>query len=117
MSRLLIVLLSSPTQFQNTETVVNFADAAVELGHKVTIFCNIDGVYNLKASQTLCDEGTPAAKMEQLIKKNVQVLACMESARLRGIAKKELIHGVQESSLANLVELMEESDRVVAFKS
>jgi len=41
----------------------------------------------------------------------------MESARLRGIVKEELIRGVRESSLARLVELLDESDRVVAFKS
>ncbi len=117
MSKLLIVLFSSPMQFQSTDTVFNFAEAAVKLGHEVTIFCDIDGVYNLKASQILPDEETPAAKVAQLIEKGVQVLACMESARLRGIARKELIQGVRESSLAKLVELMDESDRVVAFKS
>ncbi|MFB0567112.1 MAG: DsrE/DsrF/TusD sulfur relay family protein [Candidatus Bathyarchaeia archaeon] len=116
MSKLITVLFSSPMQFQNTDTVFNFAEAAVKLGHEVTIFCDIDGVYNLKASQILAEEKTPAAKVVQLIEKGVQVLACMESARLRGIVKKELIHGVKESSLAKLVELMEESDRVVAFK-
>lgn len=116
MSKLLIVLFSSPTQFQNTDTVFNFAEAAVKLGHEVTIFCDIDGVYNLKASQILTNEETPATKVAQLIEKGVQVLACMESARLRGVVKRELIHGVKESSLAMLVELMEESDRVVAFK-
>ena len=116
MSQLLIVLFSSPIPFQNTDTVFNFAEAAVKLGHEVTIFCDIDAVYNLKASQILPDEEIPAGKIAQLTEKGVQVLACMESARLRGIVKKELIHGVKESSLAKLVELMEESDRVVAFK-
>lgn len=117
MSKLLIVLFSSPMQFQNTDTVFSFAEAAVKLGHEVTIFCDIDGVYNLKASRILCDEETPAVKVAQLIEKGVQVLACAESARLRGVAKRELIHGVKESSLAGLVELMEKSDRVVTFKS
>jgi sulfur relay (sulfurtransferase) complex TusBCD TusD component (DsrE family) len=116
MGKLLVVLFSSPMQFQNTDTVYNFAEAAVKLGHEVTLFCDIDAVYNLKASQILPDEETPAAKVTQLIEKGVQVLACMESARLRGITRKELIRGVKESSLAQLVELMEESDRVVAFK-
>jgi sulfur relay (sulfurtransferase) complex TusBCD TusD component (DsrE family) len=117
MGKLLIVLFSSPIQFQNTDTVFSFAEAAVKLGHEVTVFCDLDGVYNLKASQVLPDEETPAAKIEQLVKKGVEVLACMESARLRGITDKELIQGVKESSLARLVELMEESDRIVAFKS
>ena len=77
MGKLLIVLFSSPMQFQNTDTVFSFAEAAVRLGHEVTIFCDIDGVYNLKASQILLDEKTPAAEVAQLIQKGVQVLACM----------------------------------------
>ena len=117
MGKLLMVLFSSPMQFQNSDTVFNFAEAAVKLGHEVTIFCDIDAVYNLKASQILASQETPAAKVAQLMERGVQVLACMESARLRGIVKEELIRGVRESSLARLVELMEESDRVVAFKS
>ena len=116
MGKLLIVSFSSPIQFQNTDTVFNFAGAATMLGHEVTIFCDLDAVYTLKASQVLPDIETPAAKVAQLLEKGVQVLACMESARLRGIVKKELVQGVRESSLARLVELMEESDRVVAFK-
>jgi sulfur relay (sulfurtransferase) complex TusBCD TusD component (DsrE family) len=117
MGKLLIVLFSSPMQFQNADTVFNFAEVAVRLGHKVTIFCDIDAVYNLIARQVLPNEETPAAKVARLIEKGVQVLACMESARLRGVTREELIQGVKESSLARLVELMEESDRVVAFKS
>ncbi len=116
MSKFLLILFSSPIQFQNTDTVFNFAEAAVKLGHEVTVFCDLDAVYNLKASQILPDIKTPASKVAQLIRKNVQVLACMESARLRGVTKKDLIHGVKESSLARLVELMNESDSVVTFK-
>lgn len=116
MGKLLIILFSSPMQFQNTDTVFKFAEAAVKLGHKVTIFCDVDAVYNLVASQILPEEETPAAKMAQLVAKGAQVLACIESVRLRGVTKEKLIPGVKESSLARLAELMENSDRVVTFK-
>jgi sulfur relay (sulfurtransferase) complex TusBCD TusD component (DsrE family) len=116
MGKLLIVLFSSPIQSESSCTALNFAEAAVRLGHKVTIFCDSDGIYNLKASQILSDEETPAAKMARLIEKGVEVVVCMESARLRGIGKEELIDGVKHGSLAGFAELLEESDRVVAFK-
>lgn len=116
MSKLLMLLFSSPMQFQNTNTVFNFAEAAANLGHEVAVFCDIDGVYNLLASQ-LSDEENSAAKVARLVEKGIQVLACVESARRRGINMKNLIHGVKKSSLAKLVELMEEFDRVVIFKS
>lgn len=116
MGKLLIVLFSPPMQSQNTDTVFELANAAVELGHEVTVFCDIDAVYNLLAKQILPNESTPASKLAQLIKEGVHVLACRESARLRGLdVKNEFLKGVVESSLGRLAELMEEADRVVAF--
>ena len=114
--QLLMVLFSSPMQFQNTDTVYEFAKAAVEEGHEVTVFCDLDAVYSLKASQVLPDQKTPAKKLVELINKGVHFLACSESARLRGIhSRKVLIEGAIESSLGELALLMDQSDRVVAF--
>jgi len=114
--QLLMVLFSSPMQFQNTDTVYEFAKAAVEEGHEVTVFCDLDAVYSLMASQVLPDQKTPAKKLVELINKGVHFLACRESARLRGIhSRKALIEGAIESSLGELALLMDQSDRVVAF--
>jgi len=103
-------------QSQNTDTVFELAKAAVEIGHEVTIFCDIDAVYNLMAKQILPEQSTPVSKLAQLIKQGAQVLACRESARIRGLdIRNELLQGVVESSLGRLAELMEEADRVLAF--
>jgi len=116
MGKLLIILFSPPLQSQNTDTVYELAKAAVEMGHEVTVFCDVDATYNLLASQILPNQTTPAGKVAQLIKKGVHVLACRESARVRGIdLKRDLIEGVVESSLGRLAELMEQHDRIVAF--
>jgi sulfur relay (sulfurtransferase) complex TusBCD TusD component (DsrE family) len=116
MGKLLIILFSSPIQFQNTDTVYEFAKAAIKEGHKISIFCDIDSIYGLQSSQILQDQTTPAKKFAELIDKGVYVLACRESARLRGInLKKQSFKGVKESSLAELAQLIEESNRVVAF--
>jgi sulfur relay (sulfurtransferase) complex TusBCD TusD component (DsrE family) len=116
MSKLLIILFSPPIQSQNTDTVHEFAKAAVEMGHEVTVFCDVDATYNLLAKQALSNKASPANKVVKLIEKGVHVLACTESARLRGIdVKTDFIEGVVESSLGKLAELMEENDRIVAF--
>ena len=116
LGKLLIILFSSPMQFQNTDTVYEFAKAAVEDGHEVMVFCDVDAVYNLMASQILPDQKTPAKKLAELMTEGVHFLACMESARLRGIDSKEaLIKGAIESSLGELALLMDQSDRVIAF--
>ena len=111
-----MILFSSPMQFQNTETVYEFAKAAVEEDHEVTVFCDVDAVYNLMASQILPDQKTPAKKLAELMTEGVHFLACMESARIRGIdSRKALIKGAIKSSLGELALLMDQCDRVVAF--
>jgi sulfur relay (sulfurtransferase) complex TusBCD TusD component (DsrE family) len=116
MGKLLVILFSSPIQFQSTDTVYEFAKAAIEEGHSVSIFCDIDSIYSLTASQILPNQTTPAKKLAELIDKGAYVLACRESARLRGInLKRDSFKGVKESSLAELGQLIEESDRIVAF--
>ena len=116
MGKLLIILFSSPMQFQNTETVYEFAKAAVEESHEVTVFCDVDAVYNLMASQVLPNQKAPAKKLAELITKGVRFLACMESARLRGIdSKRALIKGAIKSSLGELALLTDQCDRVIAF--
>jgi tRNA 2-thiouridine synthesizing protein D len=116
MGKLLIILFSPPMQSQNTDTVYEFAKAAAEKGHEVTVFCDIDATYNLLVNQVAANEKSPAGKIQQLIKTGIHVLACRESARLRGIdVESDLIPGVVESSLGRLAELMDQQDRVVAF--
>ena len=116
MGKLLIALFSSPMQYQNTVTVYEFAKAAVEKKHKVSIFCDADAVYNLMADQIPLDQVTPAKRFAELIDMGVRVLVCQQSARSRGVdVEKELIKGLVKSSLGELAQLMEESDRVVSF--
>ena len=116
LGKLLIILFSSPLQYQNADTVCEFAKAAIEEGHEVSVFCDIDAVYNLVATQILPEKMIPAKKIAKLIEKGVRVLVCQQSARLRGIDVEEvLIKGVMKSSLGELAQLMEESDKVVSF--
>ena len=116
LGKLLIILFSSSMQNQNTDTVYEFAKAAVEGGHEVSVFCDADGLYNLVASQTSSDQMTSAKKLAELIEKGVHIHICQQSARLRGIdVEKVLIKGVMKSSLGELAQLIEGSDRVVSF--
>ena len=116
MGKLLVILFSSPLQYQNTETVCEFANAAVEEGHQVSVFCDADGVYNLVTSQALPDQMTFTKKLAELMEKGVQVLVCQQSARLRGIdVETALVKGVMKSSLGELAQLIEGSDRVISF--
>ena len=88
----------------------------MEEGHEVTVFFDLDAVYNLVASQIFPDQKTPAKKLAQLITRGARFLACRESARIRGVdSKKAFIKGTMESSLGELALLVDQSDRVMAF--
>jgi sulfur relay (sulfurtransferase) complex TusBCD TusD component (DsrE family) len=116
MGKLLLILFSPGAKSQNVETVYELARAAGETGHNVTVFCDADANYSLVAKQIHPDEKTAASKIAYLIEHGVRVLACRESARLRGIdTKKDFIKGVIDSSLGGLTELMEQHDRIAAF--
>ena len=116
MAKLLIILFSPGTGAQNTNTLYELSKAAVEASHEVTVFCDADATRNLLAKQMLPDKPTPASRIAELIEMGIPVLACRESARMRGIdTKRELIHGVVESSLGRLAELMEQHDRILAL--
>ena len=116
MAKLLIILFSPPTETRNIHTVWELSKASVKVNHAVTVFCDADATYDLLVSQILPGKITPASRIAELIEIGVQVLACRESARMRGIdTKKDFIQGVVESSLGGLAELMEQHDRIVAF--
>jgi sulfur relay (sulfurtransferase) complex TusBCD TusD component (DsrE family) len=116
MGKLLIIVFCLPLQSENVHTFYEFARAAIEEGHQVTVFCNGDATYSLVASQILREQATPSSKMSHLIKIGAKVLICQESARLRGIdLQKNLIEGAVRSSLGKLADLIEQNDRVVAF--
>jgi sulfur relay (sulfurtransferase) complex TusBCD TusD component (DsrE family) len=118
MGKLLLILFSPGAQSQNIDTVYELARTAVETGHKVTVFCDADATRSLVVKHTSRDKGAVVDKIAYLIEHGVQVLACRESARLRGInTQKDFVKGVVESSLGGLTELMEQHDRIAAFGS
>jgi len=118
MGKLLIILFSPGTQSQNIDTVYELARTAIETGHGVTVFCDADATRSLLAKQSPRNEKAVTDKITYLIEHGVQVLACRESARLRGIdTKKDVVEGVVESSLGGLAELVEKHDRIAAFGS
>jgi sulfur relay (sulfurtransferase) complex TusBCD TusD component (DsrE family) len=116
MGKLLLILFSPGARSQNIETVYELARAAVESGHQVTVFCDADANYGLVAKQIHLDKISVVHKIAYLIEHGVPVLACRESARLRGIdTKKDFVKGVVDSSLGRLTELMEQHDRIATF--
>ncbi len=82
------------------QDILGFTKAAVRRGHNVTIFFNEESV-------TLLKKGSPVELLY------AELLACRASARDLDIPRDRMISNARMSSLTELVELLEESDRVV----
>jgi tRNA 2-thiouridine synthesizing protein D len=110
-----IFLATTPYGYQNTQTAISLAEAALDRGHRVILFASADGVYNFTAGQR--PKGVPDAEQgfTQLLAKGLEVELCGSCLSLRGIGKDDVIPGAKPSSLRTLFALLRESDAVVSL--
>ena len=109
--KLLVIVLTAPEE-NRMKTALGLSEAALERGHTVTVFLTGNGTLN--ASQSSAE--TFSSTVKRLIEKGMIWLACRESLRQRGLASEgSLIPGVRVSSLAEMVETMESSDKTLIF--
>lgn len=119
MGKIAFLLMTSPYSFQNTDTVINLAKAALKTGHEVTgIYLYTDGVYNtvkdIKPSDDR-DRNIPDL-FKELISKGVPVVSCPICAEYRGtMGKEKIIEGSGFDGLGALSEFVEDSDRILIF--
>lgn len=101
-----MLLVASSESVATRETVKDLVDAALARGHRVTVFFSDESVRLVKA------DGDP--ELIGLLKRGVRLLICRTHAMLSGLASAgAFADGVENSSLGELVDLMEESDRTL----
>jgi len=109
--KLLLVILTPPHD-GHLKTALNLSEAALRKGHGVIVFMTGDGA--LHAAQDMAE--SMALKMKQLVERGMQLVACRESLRQKGLHHEErLLEGVRISSLAEMVDLMDSSDKTLVF--
>jgi sulfur relay (sulfurtransferase) complex TusBCD TusD component (DsrE family) len=102
-----ILLVASSASTATMKTAGDLTAAALGRGHKVSLFFNGESVRLLEAGKMDSD-------VAYLASQGVRLLACITSARERGITSPDgLAEGAEMSSLGELVELMDDSDRVL----
>jgi len=128
MARFSLLVTSSPFDQQGAASALNFARAALDAGHHLSgIFFYQGGVHNANALQSIpTDEFQPYSAWLKLAQQGVALHVCVSAAARRGIisetdAAEQGIQGsslkppFQASGLGQLVELMNDADRVVQF--
>jgi len=116
MAKLGILVTLGPFQFENWETAVNIAEAALDKGHEVRVFYYLDGIYNPNKHQTFPDmEVMPKDRWEGLIKKGAKLIACGICVRARGQKGEDYIEGVPVGGLPDFAEIIGEVDRLITL--
>ncbi len=119
MGKIAFLLMTTPYSFQNSDTVIKLAHAALKAGHEVTgVYLYTDGVYNsLNTIKPTDDRDRNIADLfKELTAKGIPVVSCPICCDYRGINKKEmLIEGAAFDGLGALSEFVEESDRILIF--
>jgi predicted peroxiredoxin len=102
-----ILLVAYSDSEATAEKIEGLAKAALAHGHEVTVFLN--GV-----SVRLVESGRRTRGFPNLLIDGVRLLVCRTSATTSGIeSPDQFVGGTEMSSLSELVDLMEESGRVL----
>ncbi|MBI2303795.1 MAG: DsrE family protein [Chloroflexi bacterium] len=117
MSELGLVLTTSPLQYQNGETVVHVAEAALDRGHGVRIFLYLDGVYNPLRYQTFPDMAVmPWQRFQALAERGADIVACGLCVNARGLqGGKDFVSGIRIGGLPDFAAMVGEVDRLVCL--
>lgn len=104
-TRILLVASSESKEVENT--VIGLADAALTRDHGVSVFF-------IDESVTLLSARRRDQRYVELLSRGARLLACRTHALISGVARLGgFLGGVESSSLGELVELMEDYDRVL----
>ena len=116
MAKLGILLTAGPFQFENWETAVNIADAALDRGHEVQMFFYLDGIYNPNRNQAFPDLPTlPKDRFAQLVERGAKPIACGICVRARGQKGDDYIDGVPVGGLPDFAQILSEVDQLVTL--
>lgn len=117
MGNLLIVLGETPFHSDKTEKAFKIAEAALRLGHELSFFLFMDGIYNIINSQN----GEPfkvipnSRRLEEMMKKGAMIFCCKLCMILRGIDDSLIPKGISVSGISELNDLISSSDAVLSF--
>ena len=114
--RIGILLLSSPYQTQDVDSMMHFVEAALAKGHEIVgIFLYTDGVYNLNAKIKSPGERNLAEMLDAIGSRDIPVVGCGVCAKFRGVTKTETIENGKLGGLGALDGYLERCDRFVTF--
>lgn len=117
MGKLILLLGDTPFQSERVSHALNLAKAALQIGHMVSIFLFMDGVYNMVTTQRgdLFKIESITSELAGISKMGARIVCCKLCTELRGVGGILKPHFVEETNIAELNEELQNADAVVSF--
>jgi len=114
MKELTIVLTSGAMMGTGAYKAAKLAEAALDRGHRVNLFCYGEGITALKRGQAPKRFPDVSAMISRLMERGVNVAACQTCLKARGYTESDLIDGAIFGGLSmQFIEYAGRSDRIV----
>jgi tRNA 2-thiouridine synthesizing protein D len=111
-----VLLLSSPYQTEDVDSMIHFVEAALEKGHKVEgIFLYTDGVYNMNGKVKAPGDRNLPEELDAIGARGIPIIGCGVCAKFRGVTKADVIEHSKLGGLGALDGILERCDRFITF--
>jgi len=105
-----------PYTYEDLDTAMHLAEAALKKGHRVSIFLFADSVLsvNAKVKPVKTDRNIPL-KMQELAEKGVEIHICGMCAEYRGLTQDDTIKGPKFSGVPEMASLIFNAERFMSL--
>lgn len=107
------ILMTTSPEHANAYTVGRLAEELLKGGHAVELFLMEDGVYHAALRQGA--RNPLYSNLQALMEEGGKVYLCAVTAEARGLRPEQCLAGVEFSSQYELSQMVERSDRFLAF--
>lgn len=117
LGKLLLILGDTPFHSERVTHSINLANAALRMGHRVSIFLFMDGVYNMLPTQRgdIFKVTSIVDELSSLSSRGARVMCCRLCVEIRGIGGTLKPGFVEVTGVGELNEEIDDSDAVLSF--
>lgn len=114
--QLTILLRTGPMMSMEPNTAIKLANAAINKGYGVNIFCYGEGVLSIKEGQSPKRFPNVGKELGELVKRGARIAVCEACSAARGLRQGEVIKGSKIGSLTkDLVEFLDGSQKLISL--
>jgi sulfur relay (sulfurtransferase) complex TusBCD TusD component (DsrE family) len=117
LGRILLILGDTPFQSERVAHVINLSTAALRMGHQVSIFLFMDGVYNMLPTQRgdIFQVNSITDELAGLSKMGARIMCCKLCSEIRGLGGSIKPDFVEVTGVGELNDEYTDSDAVLSF--